>query len=91
MIPTFNGSLFFLDRPRQRRDYQQEQLPALYVGNLPNNLRCSEFKSMVRDRGVAPMRFIWQGSAHYSLLLFDEQQQLEEMLVNLQGKGIELF
>ena len=65
-------------------------IPTIFVGSIQRSVRVSELKTEIRGKDVNPIRVIWNGAKGYSLLQFQEMQEMEsalEALANLEIRG----
>eukprot|EP00105_Crassostrea_gigas_P011153 XP_011426704.1 PREDICTED: methenyltetrahydrofolate synthase domain-containing protein [Crassostrea gigas] len=76
-------------RPRRRRGPRtRAPIPTLFVGSIQRSVRVSELKGEIRGKDVNPIRVIWNGAKGYSLLQFQEMQEMEAALDALQNLEI---
>ena len=76
-------------RPRRRRGPRtRAPIPTLFVGSIQRSVRVSELKGEIRSKDVNPIRVIWNGAKGYSLLQFQEMQEMESALDALQNLEI---
>lgn len=79
-------------RPRNARPGVPRSNPSsdssLFVGNIPRDLRVSEFKTRVRAMQVQPMKVIWQGNNARAFLVFSAYDETQQALSTLQGMEI---
>uniref|UniRef100_A0A194AJT7 Methenyltetrahydrofolate synthase domain-containing protein n=1 Tax=Pinctada fucata TaxID=50426 RepID=A0A194AJT7_PINFU len=80
--------------PRRRRNPRMRPpIPTIFVGSIQRSVRVSELKSEIRGKDVNPIRVIWNGAKGYSLLQFQEMQEMEsalDALANLEIRGRKL-
>ncbi|XP_005995945.1 methenyltetrahydrofolate synthase domain-containing protein isoform X1 [Latimeria chalumnae] len=57
----------------------------VYVGNIPQSLRVSEFKNILRERDASPQHLIWQGAQHRAFLEYKDEARAEEVVIGLHG------
>ncbi|XP_033846889.1 methenyltetrahydrofolate synthase domain-containing protein isoform X1 [Periophthalmus magnuspinnatus] len=70
-----------------------DTVTSLYLGGIPPELRVSELKTMLREKGAVPLRLTWQGAQHRAFLDYTDPQAAEQALTALQDlsvKGCEL-
>ncbi|KAE8608783.1 hypothetical protein XENTR_v10011601 [Xenopus tropicalis] len=60
----------------------------VYIGNIPSSTRVSELKSMLRERGAAPLRLTWQGAQHRAFLDYKDVVQAKQAVSSLEGISI---
>ncbi|XP_066540439.1 methenyltetrahydrofolate synthase domain-containing protein isoform X1 [Hoplias malabaricus] len=60
----------------------------LYLGGIPDGLRVSELKSVLRERNVVPIRLTWQGAQHRAFLEYSDGPAAEHALTALQDLSI---
>uniref|UniRef100_Q52L34-2 Isoform 2 of Methenyltetrahydrofolate synthase domain-containing protein n=1 Tax=Xenopus laevis TaxID=8355 RepID=Q52L34-2 len=60
----------------------------VYIGDIPSTTRVSELKSMLRERGAAPLRLTWQGAQHRAFLDYRDVAQAKQALSSLEGISI---
>ncbi len=76
-------------RPPNRRVRINQRPPTVYIGGIPRSLRVSEFKTKVKERGVAPLRVIWHGANRHAFLQFVADQEAEDALNSLKELSID--
>nr|XP_033799341.1 methenyltetrahydrofolate synthase domain-containing protein isoform X2 [Geotrypetes seraphini] len=60
----------------------------VYVGNIPQSMRASELKSMLRECDASPVRLSWQGAQHRAFLDYKDASTAQRVVSSLQGLSI---
>ncbi|XP_078400723.1 methenyltetrahydrofolate synthase domain-containing protein isoform X4 [Cetorhinus maximus] len=64
------------------------RVTAVYMGNIPQSLRVSELKIILRDHNALPLRLNWQGAQHRAFLDYKDEVTAEEAVTSLAGLSI---
>uniref|UniRef100_A0A8D0GUE4 Methenyltetrahydrofolate synthase domain-containing protein n=1 Tax=Sphenodon punctatus TaxID=8508 RepID=A0A8D0GUE4_SPHPU len=63
-------------------------LTTVYVGNIPEGTRVSEFKSTIRELSATPARIVWQGAQHRAFLDYKDKATADSAVSSLQGLSL---
>ena len=75
-------------KPRSNRTFSSQD-SWLYVGNIPWNIRVSEFKQQVREAiQMQPLRVVWKGPNGFAFLSFAKSLEANEALSKLNGMKV---
>ncbi|KAJ1084179.1 hypothetical protein NDU88_004331 [Pleurodeles waltl] len=71
--------------PENEGPYDACTITAVYIGNIPQDVRVSELKSALRERKALPLRLNWHGAQHRAFLDYKDQATAESMVSSLAG------
>lgn len=75
-------------KPRGNKTFSTQDA-WLYVGNIPWNIRVSEFKQQVREAiQMQPLRVVWKGPNGFAFLSFAKSLEANEALSKLNGMKV---
>ncbi|XP_041077141.1 methenyltetrahydrofolate synthase domain-containing protein isoform X2 [Polyodon spathula] len=73
---------------RKTETTRPDGITTVYIGNIPQNLRVREFKTVLREHDAVPLRLNWQGAKRQAFLDYKDPQTAESVLAALEGLSI---
>ncbi|ESO11573.1 hypothetical protein HELRODRAFT_190006 [Helobdella robusta] len=81
-----NRRRIYSDGGRPQGGYRRQGDGWIYVGNIPRNVRVSDFKSVIRGfEKVNPLQFVWKGAAGFAFINFKTMDDAKEAAGSLAG------
>ncbi|XP_072136021.1 methenyltetrahydrofolate synthase domain-containing protein isoform X4 [Mobula birostris] len=64
------------------------RVTTVYMGNIPQGMRVSELKNILRDHNAVPLRLNWQGAQHRAFLDYQDEKTAEAVVTSLSGLSL---
>ncbi|XP_059849179.1 methenyltetrahydrofolate synthase domain-containing protein isoform X7 [Hypanus sabinus] len=64
------------------------RVTTVYMGNIPQDMRVSKLKNILRDHNAVPLRLNWQGAQHRAFLDYPDEKTAEAVVTSLSGLSL---
>ncbi|XP_072926454.1 methenyltetrahydrofolate synthase domain-containing protein isoform X2 [Hemitrygon akajei] len=64
------------------------RVTTVYMGNIPQDMRVSKLKNILRDHNAVPLRLNWQGAQHRAFLDYQDEKTAEAVVTSLSGLSL---